>query len=106
MEKTVTTLHYSAEKANEIQKLRDKYEAYGRISRRRKLPVEQRALIAGLTVGILAVAMAALGMLCMSTWHVVPLGIALYIAGIAGVCAAKPVHQHIMTDGEQEDDHE
>ena len=102
MDRPMTTLHYSAVKENEILKLREKYASYGERVKAAKLTVKQRAQAAGLTTGVLAVTMAILGMLCIGTWHVVPLGIALYIAGFAGVLAAKPVYQYVMSDSDQE----
>ena len=61
-----------------------------------------KAAAAGITVGTLATAMAVQGIVVVNA-GIVPLGLAMCAAGIAGIYAAKPEYTMILDSREEND---
>ena len=104
MEKTMATLHYSATRQREIAAIRDKYAVYqGKKAREAsESGAQMKAAAAGITVGTLATAMAVQGIVVVNA-GIVPLGLAMCAAGVAGIYAAKPVYYMTLDSSGEKD---
>lgn len=104
MEKTMATFHYSSPKQREIAAIREKYAVCPGMKEKEvsESKAQMKAAAAGITVGTLVTAMAILGIVMVNT-GIVPLGLAMCTAGVAGIYAAKPVYTTILNSSEEND---
>lgn len=92
---------YSADKQDEIARIREKYcpreETTLEKIKRLDNSVTNKAVTASLVVGIISALILGVGMCCCMVWtQFFVLGIFVGIIGIIGVCAAYPVYKKVL----------
>lgn len=101
-EKQGFTYTYSAREQEEVRRIREKYSPRpeDKLEQLRRLDesVTRKATVAALVLGIVGTLILGLGMSCTLVWTetlFVP-GIVIGVIGIAALCAAYPVYQHLV----------
>lgn len=96
--------NYSAERHEEISRIREKYlpkeqAAENKLERLRKLDAscESKAQTAGLVLGIVGVLVFGLSMCCFLVWEQYILGSLIAVVGIPMMVLAKPVHDRVLS---------
>ena len=101
-EKQGFTYTYSAREQEEVRRIREKYSPRpeDKLEQLRRLDegVTRKATVAALVLGVVGTLVLGLGMSCTLVWAetlFVP-GIVIGVIGIAALCAAYPVYQHLV----------
>ncbi|MCD7756461.1 MAG: hypothetical protein LUJ09_09115 [Firmicutes bacterium] len=102
---------YSAESHREVEEIRRKYitdEDNSYESKLRQLKdldrsASRKGMIVSIAVGTISTMLLGLGMSCVMVWNdpLFILGVVLGVLGLAGVCSAYPLYQHITKKGSQ-----
>ena len=103
MSEKPVNITYSAEEQKELEAIRAKYRPGGKqqpssLEQIKKLDaqVESKAMITGLSVGIISTLVLGVGMTCFLVWNLPILGVIVGLIGLAGMFAAWPLYQMVL----------